>query len=88
MAAVTKVGSTLLSMQLDFCQALSSRGQVFNFSVTIGPDFTFSMDTRSKAASPVWPRMKKKASLSTLKRGFRFQKRLRFPSGLGISLGC
>ena len=68
MAAVTEVGSTLLMKCLDFCQALSSQGQVFNFSVAIGPDFTFSLDTRSKAASPV---SKKKASPSTLKRNAR-----------------
>ena len=43
-------------------------GQAFNFSVAIGSDFTFSMDTRSKAASPV---IKKKASPSTLKRNAR-----------------
>ena len=68
MAAVTEVGATLLSKCLDFCQALSSQGQVFNFSVAIGPDFTFSLDTRSKAAGLV---TKKKASPSTLKRNAR-----------------
>ena len=68
MAAVAEVGSSLLSKCLDFCQALSSKGQAFNFSVAIGPDFTFSMDTRSKAASP---RIKKKASPSTLRRNAR-----------------
>ena len=68
MAAVAEVGSTLLSKCLDFCQALSSQGQAFNFSVAIGPDFTFSMDTRSKAASPG---IKKKASPSTLRRNAR-----------------
>ena len=68
MAAVAEVGSSLLSKCLDFCQALSSKGQAFNFSVAIGPDFTFSMDTRCKAASP---RIKKKASPSTLRRNAR-----------------
>ena len=68
MAAVAEVGSTLLSKCLEFCQALSSKGQAFNFSVAIGPDFTFSMDTRSKAASPG---IKKKASPSTLRRNAR-----------------
>ena len=68
MAAVAEVGSTLLSKCLDFCQALSSKGQAFNFSVAIGPDFTFSMDTRSKAVSPG---TKKKASPSTLRRNAR-----------------
>ena len=68
MAAVAEVGSTLLSKCLDFCQALSSKGQAFNFSVAIGPNFIFSMDTRSKAASPG---IKKKASPSTLRRNAR-----------------
>ena len=83
MAAVTEVGSTLLMKCLDFCQALSSQGQVFNFSVAIGPDFTFSLDTRSKAASPV---SKKKASPSTLKRNARrredYLKRKQNPSSV------
>ena len=43
-------------------------GQAFNFSVAIGSDFTFSMDTGSKAAIPV---IKKKASPSTLRRNAR-----------------
>ena len=68
MAAVAEVGSSLLSKCLDLCQALCNQGQTFNFSVTIGKDFTFSMDTRSKAASPV---IKKKESPSTLRRNAR-----------------
>ena len=83
MAAVTEVGSTLLSKCLDFCQALSSQGQVFNFSVAFGPDFTFSLDTRSKEASPV---TKKKASPSTLRRNARrredYLKRKQNPSSV------
>ena len=83
MAAVTEVGSTLLFKCLDFCQALSGKGQVFNFSVAIGPDFTFSLDTRSKAASPL---TKKKASPSTLKRNARrredYLKRKQNPSSV------
>ena len=67
MAAVAEVGSSLLSKCLDLCQALCSQGQAFNFSVTIGQDFTFSMDTRSKEVSPVKV-VKKKASPSTRRR--------------------
>ena len=70
MAAVAEVGNTLLSKCLDFCQALSSQGQAFNFSVAIGQDFTFSLDTRSKETSPV-TLMRKKASPSTLRRNAR-----------------
>ena len=60
MAAVAEVGSSLLTWCLDFRQALSN--QVFNFSLAIGPDFTFSLDTRRKEGSTV---AKKKASPST-----------------------
>ena len=56
----------LLSKCLDFCQALASQGHAFNFSVAIGPSFTFSLDTRSKAVSQVVA--KKKPSPSTLRR--------------------
>ena len=87
MTAVAEVGSTLLSKCLDLCQALSSQGQVFNFSVTIGQDFTFSMDTRSKAASPV-TMVKKRTSPSTLRRNARrreeFLKRKQNPSSVNL----
>ena len=66
MAGVEKVDSPLLSKCLDFCQALASQGHAFNFSVAIGPSFTFSLDTRSKAASQAVT--KKKPSPSTLQR--------------------
>ena len=70
MAAVTENNAALFSKCLEFCQALSSQGQAFNFSVAIGKDFTFSLDTRSKEASPV-TLLKKKASPSTLRRNAR-----------------
>ena len=67
MAAVIEVNSTLASKCMDFCQALASQGQVFNFSLSVGPTFSFSLDTtRSKA-----PRTKKKPSPSTLRRNAR-----------------
>ena len=40
---------SMASKCLAFCQALVSQGQVFNFSLSIGSDFTLSLDTRSKA---------------------------------------
>ena len=66
MAAVTEVGSTLLMKCLDFCQALSSQGQAFNFSLAIGPTFNFSLDTRGKVLKG--PVAKKRTSPSTLRR--------------------
>ena len=69
MAGEENVDTPLLSKCLEFCQALASQGQVFNFSVAIGPTFTFSLDTRSKAfESQV---NKKKLSPSTVRRNAR-----------------
>ena len=55
---------SLASKCMAFCQALASQGQVFNFSLSIGPDFTFSLDT--KEGKKTMPRSKK--SPSALKR--------------------
>ena len=67
MAAVDEANSTLVSKCMDFCQALASQGQAFNFSLAIGPDFSFSLDTtRSKVTKE--SKTKKKASPSTLRR--------------------
>ena len=65
MTAVVNVDTSLASKCMVFCQALASQDQAFNLSMSIGSDFSFSLDTRSKAASP---EMKKKASPSTLRR--------------------
>ena len=54
----------LVAKCLEFCQALSSQGQVFNISISTGSGFSFSLDTRSKASPSQSP--KKKASPSTL----------------------
>ena len=56
----------LVAKCLEFCQALSSQGQVFNISISTGSGFSFSLDTRSKASPSQSP--KKKASPSTLRR--------------------
>ena len=69
MAAVGEANSTLVSKCMDFCQALASQGQVFNFSLSLGPDFTFSLDSRSKGVKSQV--IKKKASPSTLRRNAR-----------------
>ena len=67
MAGKENVDTPLLSKCLEFCQALANQGQVFNFSVAIGPTFTFSLDTRSKAMVNQVVK-KKKPSPSTLRR--------------------
>ena len=86
MAEAAEVGSSLLTKCLDFCQALSNQGQVINFSVAIGPDFTFSLDTRRKEGSTV---ARKKASPSTVKRNARrkeeYLKRKNKPSSVNTT---
>ena len=71
MTAVGDVDTSLASKCMDFCQALAKQGQAFNFSLTISSGFSFSLDTRRKAGSPV---TKKKTSPSTLRRNARRRK--------------
>ena len=66
----------------------TSQGQVFNFSLSVGPTFSFSLDTtRSKA-----PRTKKKHRPSTLRRNakrreeFKAKKQQNFPTSTGVLL--
>ena len=40
--------SSLATKCLDFCQMLTSQGKAFNFSLSIGSAFSFSLDTREK----------------------------------------
>ena len=61
--------SSLATQCLALCQALTSQGMAFNFSLSIGSTFSFSLDTRSKEALP--SKAKKKASPSTLRRNMR-----------------
>ena len=61
--------TSLASKCMAFCQTLASQGQVFNFSLSIGPDFSFSLDTRSKAVKTQGT--KKRISPSTLRRNAR-----------------
>ena len=67
MTAVDQTSSPLMTQCLDFCQALALQGRVFKFSVTVGSDFTFSLDT--KETRPVKDnKTKKRISPSTKRR--------------------
>ena len=57
----------LLNQCLEFCQALATKGQTFSISITHGPSFTFSLDTRGDN-TPVVMKNKKKPSPSRLRR--------------------
>merc|ERR1712129_244042 len=70
MAEMSEVDSNVKSKCLDLCQALVDKGTPFTFSLTIGSNFTLSLDTRGKEErSAIWTR--KKPSPSTLRRNAR-----------------
>ena len=48
MSAVGEENPSLASKCMDFCQALAKQGKTFNFSLSIGSGFSFSLDTRSE----------------------------------------
>ena len=49
---VVREESSLASQCMEFCQALSSQGKAFSFSMKIGDSFSFSLDTKEKAPAP------------------------------------
>ena len=55
---------------LTFCHTLATQDQAISFSLAIGPDFSFSLDTRSKDQHSLGTK-KKKQSPSTLRRNAR-----------------
>ena len=63
MASVVENDSSLAMKCLDICQALTSQGKIFNFSLSIGPTFSFSFDSRDKTLDTrVGPTKRKKQS--------------------------
>ena len=67
MAGAGQTNASLMTQCLDFCQALSQQGRGFKLSVTVGSDFTFSLDT--KETRPVKDnKTKKRISPSTKRR--------------------
>ena len=69
MATTGEADCSLASKCMDFCQALASQGLPFHFSLNMGPNFTFSLDTRGKVNAA--PAAKKKVSASTQRRNAR-----------------
>ena len=61
--------TTLATKCLDFCQALTSQGNTFTFTLHLGSSYSFSLDTRVKMTSPEV--IKKKSSLSAMRRNAR-----------------
>ena len=70
-------GDSALAIKcMDFCHALASQGMAFSFSLSVGSDFSFSLDARKKEATPVLTAevMKKKLSPSQVRRNAKRRK--------------
>ena len=67
---MTTVSETNLATKcLDFCQTLNSQGLAFKFSLTVGSNFSFTLDTKVLASDT--QAKKKKSSPSTIRRNAR-----------------
>ena len=64
---------SLATQCMDFCQQLSSQGVTFTFSLSMGPLYHFSLDTKEKS-TPIPGVCKIKKSPSTLKRNAKRKK--------------
>ena len=79
-----KEDAFLASQCLDFCQVLAGKSLSFSFSLKIGTNFSFSLDTRGEATLSS-AKKKKKQTPSTLRRNARrreqfLQKKLASPA--------
>ena len=61
--------ATLATQCMEFCRHLDTKGKAFKFSVSIGSDFSFNLDTRGEATTS--REVRKKLSPSSVKRNAR-----------------
>ena len=66
-----KEDALLVTQCLDFCQMLAGKSLPFSFSLKIGTNFSFSLDTRGQGLLPSTKKKKKKQTPSTLRRNAR-----------------
>ena len=67
---MSAVDSSLAAKCMDFCHALTSQDKSFTFSLTLGSNFTFSLDTKENL-SPASQAVKRKKSPSAKRRNER-----------------
>ena len=73
MSQLSEEDAKLASQCLDICQTLAGKSLPFSFSFNIGPNFSFSVDTKGKEVSTP---QKKKKTPSTLRRDARRREEL------------
>ena len=74
MSHLSEEDAKLASQCLEICQTLAGKSLPFSFSFNIGPNFSFSVDTRGKEI--LAPQQKKKKTPSTLRRDARRREEL------------
>ena len=74
MSQLSEEDDKLASQCLDICQTLAGKSLPFSFSFNIGPNFSFSVDTREKEVFA--SQKKKKKTPSTLRRDARRREEL------------
>ena len=74
MSQLSEEDAKLASQCLDICQTLAGKSLPFSFSFNIGPNFSFSVDTREKEVFA--SQKKKKKTPSTLRRDARRREEL------------
>ena len=62
--------ATLAQQCMDFCQHMDTKGKTFKFSLVLGSDFTFTLDTREEATTTK-KEVRKKLSPSSVRRNAR-----------------
>ena len=62
--------ATLAKQCMDFCQHMDAKGKTYKFSLMLGSDFNFTLDTREEATSPK-KEVRKKLSPSSIRRNTR-----------------
>ena len=71
MSAPTMGDKAALAKQcMDFCQHMDAKGKTYKFSLMLGSDFTFTLDTREEATTTK-KEVRKKLSPSSIRRNAR-----------------
>ena len=68
---VSESDSSLTSQCLDFCQRLASQGQALSFSLKIGTNFSFTLETKETTKNDPPSQARKKLSPSSVRRNAR-----------------
>ena len=72
---VSESDSSLTSQCLDFCQRLASQGQALSFSLKIGTNFSFTLETKETMKNVPPSQARKKLAPSSIRRNARWRQK-------------